>query len=60
MPDKEREGVSLADSIREALEKHDAREKDEEKETPIVETIEREEMTFDETSGALVPQEVGE
>jgi hypothetical protein len=50
------ESVSLADSIREALEKHDARLKDEHHE----ETVERTEMTFDETSGVLVPQEVGE
>ena len=64
---------SLKEALRQALEEDDAREKDEGayqttviptgnviETTPIVETAERSEMTFEEQAGELIPQEVGE
>ena len=53
---------SLKEALRKALEEDDLREKAEATPPiePIVETVERTEMTFEEQAGELIPQEVGE
>ena len=60
---------SLKEALRKALEEDDAREAlvvvtrtdgTGDLVEPIVETVERSEMTFEEQAGELIPQEVGE
>ena len=53
---------SLKEALRKALDEDDLREKAGVTPPiePIVETVERTEMTFEEQAGELIPQEVGE